>query len=139
MAYSPEQLNWIYDRTAGRCHICRKRLAFGNHGRLGAKAAWEVEHSNPRAKGGSDRLNNLFPACIPCNRSKGTMCSRTARSWHGHARAPLSAGRIRDERDANSLGGGFLAMLIGAAGGPPGMLLGALVGIAIGGDVDPER
>ena len=139
MAYSSEQLNWIYDRTDGRCHICRKRLAFSNYGRLGSRVAWEVEHSNPRAKGGSDRLNNLFPACIPCNRAKGTMCSRTARGWHGHARAPHSAARLETERNSNLLGGGFLGMLIGAAGGPPGMLLGAVIGMAVGGSADPER
>jgi 5-methylcytosine-specific restriction endonuclease McrA len=31
----------------------------------------EVEHIQPRSKGGSDRVSNLALACHPCNRSKG--------------------------------------------------------------------
>jgi 5-methylcytosine-specific restriction endonuclease McrA len=30
-----------------------------------------IDHINPRAKGGSDRVSNLTLACIPCNRRKG--------------------------------------------------------------------
>ncbi|MEO7019443.1 MAG: RNA-guided endonuclease IscB, partial [Ktedonobacteraceae bacterium] len=32
----------------------------------------QVEHIQPRAKGGSDRISNLTLACEPCNRKKGT-------------------------------------------------------------------
>ncbi len=31
----------------------------------------EIEHVNPRSKGGSDRLNNLVLACHTCNQAKG--------------------------------------------------------------------
>ena len=90
MSAYDDRLNEIYDSTAGRCHICRKKLSLRNYGLLGRRGAWEVDHSNPRARGGSDRLNNLRPACISCNRSKQHRTTRTARAWHGHSRAPRS-------------------------------------------------
>jgi len=82
MVYDNETLNCIYEKTEGHCHICGKKLSFSNYHRLGRTGAWEVDHSVPVAKGGTDHLNNLFPACIACNREKGTVTSRTARNWH---------------------------------------------------------
>lgn len=81
MGYSIERQREIYERTNGRCHICRKQLAWCNYGVLGTHGAWEVEHSIPRAAGGTDHLNNLYPACIGCNRSKG---DGSTRSETGH-------------------------------------------------------
>lgn len=40
----------------------------------------ELDHMIPLARGGSNHLLNLIPACMPCNRSKG---SRTPREWRG--------------------------------------------------------
>ena len=60
MPYDKTVLRRIYDKTTGRCHICGKRLSLANYGLLGERGAWEVEHSNPRAKGGRDHMNNLF-------------------------------------------------------------------------------
>jgi len=57
--YTGDQLRAIYDRTAGRCHVCSKTLAFRNYGKMAERAAWEVDHSNPRISGGTDRSNNL--------------------------------------------------------------------------------
>jgi 5-methylcytosine-specific restriction endonuclease McrA len=37
----------------------------------GERGVWEVEHSVARAKCGSNHGNNLYAACITCNRSKG--------------------------------------------------------------------
>ncbi|MFI1709237.1 RNA-guided endonuclease IscB [Streptomyces griseoruber] len=31
-----------------------------------------IEHLRPRGRGGSSRISNLVPACVPCNRAKGT-------------------------------------------------------------------
>ncbi|HZW06078.1 MAG TPA: HNH endonuclease, partial [Phycisphaerales bacterium] len=67
MAWTREQLTAIYDRTSGYCHLCGKKLALTNYAAHGHKGAWEVEHSVPRACGGSDRLNNLYAAHISCN------------------------------------------------------------------------
>jgi 5-methylcytosine-specific restriction endonuclease McrA len=70
------QLRAIYDRTEGQCHNCRKRLTFRNYGLFGKRGAWEIEHSVAQARGGTDHGNNLFAACISCNRSKGDSSSR---------------------------------------------------------------
>lgn len=68
--YLSERLRRIYDKTDGNCHLCRGSLAFSNYGNLGSRGAWEVDHSIPKAKDGTDNLNNLFPAHTSCNRSK---------------------------------------------------------------------
>src|SRR5258707_15607218 len=87
---SAERLEMIFDRSAGRCHICWGTLAFKNYARFGERGAWEIEHSNPRCKGGSDRLCNLYAAHITCNREKGRMHTRTAKAWNDQTHAPLS-------------------------------------------------
>lgn len=68
--YLQERLRRIYDKTDGNCHLCGGSLAFSNYGNLGSRGAWEVDHSIPKAKGGTDNLNNLFPAHTSCNRVK---------------------------------------------------------------------
>jgi 5-methylcytosine-specific restriction endonuclease McrA len=70
MSYDVEILRRIYDRTEGHCHICGKKLSFANYAISSGRGAWEVEHSVAKATGGTNHLNNLFPACITCNRSK---------------------------------------------------------------------
>lgn len=40
-------------------------------------APLQVEHIQPRAKGGSDRISNLTLACEPCNAKKGTQDIKT--------------------------------------------------------------
>jgi 5-methylcytosine-specific restriction endonuclease McrA len=81
----------IYDRTGGYCHICGKKVYFTNYGKFGERGAWEVEHSNARANGGTDRLNNLYAACISCNRAKGVQSTQSARAPHGRTSAPPAA------------------------------------------------
>lgn len=39
----------------------------------GENVPLEVEHIQPRSKGGSDRVSNLALACHPCNQSKGNL------------------------------------------------------------------
>lgn len=82
MPWSDSRLVNIYDRTEGYCSYCGKRLSLNNYGILGAKGAWEVDHRNPRSRGGSDRLGNLSAACIPCNRVKSDRHARSyRRDW----------------------------------------------------------
>ncbi len=76
MSYTWIDLEYIYYKTNGYCYHCGKKLAWSNYGKLGRKAAWEVDHSRARSKGGSDYFRNLNPSCIPCNRSKGALHSR---------------------------------------------------------------
>jgi len=84
MSYTDEELSHIYNKTRGSCHHCDKRLAWINYGITGARAAWEVDHSVPLSRGGSERFRNLVPACIPCNRSKGDLTSREFRFFRDH-------------------------------------------------------
>ena len=76
MPYSEYELNYIFDKTGGRCIHCRKKLGWSNYGIVGARGAWEVDHSKAVARGGTDYLRNLIPSCIPCNRAKGSQSSR---------------------------------------------------------------
>lgn len=140
MAYTTDELRLIYNRTSGRCHICGKVLALKNNGLFGEKGAWEVEHSNARARGGTDRLNNLYAACISCNRSKGTVTTRTARRREGRQTAPLSREKEKVARTENAVLGGGAGFIVGAAlGGTPLGLLLLLLGAAIGHDVNPQK
>lgn len=77
MGYSKEKLDTIFARTDRRCHICGKGLCRKNYARPGARGAWEVEHSKPRAREGTDHGNNLYAAHIRCNREKGTLSTRS--------------------------------------------------------------
>lgn len=73
LGWDNEILNEIYDKTDGYCRYCGKKICWKNYGEPGERGAWEVDHSNPRALGGTDRMSNLWPACIECNRDKSTM------------------------------------------------------------------
>ena len=138
MAYSDAELNRIYDRTSGYCHICHKKMSFTNYAEPGKKGAWEVEHSNPRARGGTDHGNNLFGAHISCNRRKSDFTTRTARSWHGNTCAPLSREKRKEAKTDNAVAGGIIGGLIGAALGPLGAAIGAGIGAKIGHSVKPD-
>ena len=122
------ELRIIYDRTEGQCHICRRPLSFRNYGLFGRRGAWEIEHSIAKARGGTDHGNNLFAACISCNRSKGEYSSRSARWGHGFQCAPYSA-RRRKRNAFLGAGVGALAMVFV----PPHLrLFGAIVGAVAG-------
>jgi hypothetical protein len=74
MAYTHDQLSEIYDKTNGYCACCSKKLSFSNYGLQGgpyAKGRWEVAHRRARARGGSNRISNLWPMCLECNRGMG--------------------------------------------------------------------
>jgi len=139
MAFEIEQLARIFNRTSGYCHICRKKLCRKNYGQLGQRGAWEVEHSVPQCKGGSHHGNNLYAACIKCNRDKGAMTTRTVRGWHGHTRAPMPIERREVAQAENtflgSVGGGLVGLLLG---GPVGCALGVAAGAKIGKSLNPD-
>src|SRR6266581_5797613 len=122
------ELRAIYERTEGRCHICRKRLSLCNYGSFGKRGAWEIEHSVAQARGGTDHLNNLFAACILCNRSKGDSSSKSARQLHGYECAPYSS-RRRKRNAVLGAGIGSLAMILV----PPQLRLAAAIVGAVAG------
>jgi 5-methylcytosine-specific restriction endonuclease McrA len=132
MAYSDEQLSRIYDRTGGYCHLCHKKLSYVNYAQYGGRGAWEVEHSKPIARGGTSHGNNLFAACISCNRSKRAGSSRTARSRNGQSRAPFSRAKVSAKRSDNQLGGAIAGGIVGSRFGPGGAMVGALLGALFG-------
>lgn len=141
MAWSKERLRSIYDKTAGRCHICRKKLAFKNHGCDGERGAWQVDHSVARKKGGADHLNNLLPACCSCNnrKSSGSTRAARARAGHGKTRAPLSGAKQKEARTRNTVGVGLGgAALGGILAGPPGAVIGGLIGALLGSTTEVE-
>ena len=139
MTYSDEQLRQIYDRSSGYCHLCHKKLAFSNYGKPNSRAAWEVEHSNAQANGGTNRLNNLFPACISCNRSKGVSSTKVARAKNGKSRAPLSLQKRKKAKVVNAFAGGAAFAVVGSVFGPAGFYLGALIGANIGYQLNPDK
>lgn len=139
MAKDLQRLRRIYDRTDGYCHICHRKLSFRNHGKHGAKGAWHVEHSIPRANGGTDGLNNLYPACIECNIEKGVRSTRAARAYNGITRAPYSKDLKQKIKDDNTTAGMLIGGFIGAAGGPWGVVIGATIGGMIGNSNSPTK
>jgi len=71
MAYSEDLLIRVHSKYEGHCYHCGKQIPFKNYaGREGERGKWEIDHGNPKAKGGVDDLRNLLPACICCNREK---------------------------------------------------------------------
>src|SRR5687767_9206772 len=133
MSFSDQQLDSIYYRTSGYCHICGKKLARTNYGNFDAKGNWEVEHSNAQCNGGTDRACNLFAACIRCNREKGVFTTKTARTWHGKTCAPLSAEKRKEAKFENGV---LCAVVFGIAArcllGPIGWVIGGFGGAWFG-------
>lgn len=126
MRFTKEQLDRIYRKTSGYCHLCHARLSRNNHARAGQRGAWHVEHSIPRAKGGTDHLNNLKPACISCNLEKCTKTTRTVRGRNGKTRAPLSVEKRKQAKSENALLGAIGGGMVGfAVAGPVGAAIGA--------------
>ncbi len=140
MKFTNQELDGIYQRSSGYCHLCHRKLARRNYGVNGARGAWHVEHSRPRAKGGTDHLNNLFAACVGCNCSKRAVTTRTARRWNGKTRAPLNPTRRKQAKFSNGLAGAVVGGLAGAVvAGPVGAVFGAVTGAGIGSSRNPDH
>jgi hypothetical protein len=101
MTASTIRLNDIYDRTTGRCHLCGKRLAFHNYGCHGTRGAWHIEHSVPRANGGTDHVNNLYPGCTIY-----ALCARMA--WQKTRTVEQGAARGSADPECSARNAGWL-------------------------------
>lgn len=139
MAYDNQTLGKVFARTDGKCHLCHKKLSLKNYGSFGVRGAWEIEHSVARANGGTDHLNNLYAACIRCNRAKGAVITtRTARARNGLRCAPYS----RKQRTENTWIGGAIGSLAMGLLFPQlriaAWLIGAGVGAVLGQSVESE-
>jgi HNH endonuclease/Glycine zipper len=136
--YSDVTLTKVFDKTDGKCHLCGKTLVFKNYGEKGARGEWQVEHSKPIAEGGTDHLNNLFPACPPCNQEKGsTKTAAEVRAKKNIERLPNSKAtnvKIKEEKKSEGTKeGAILGSVIGSlAGGPVGALVGGVIGSEVG-------
>jgi hypothetical protein len=140
MAFDTQQLDQIYRRTSGYCHLCHKKLARCNYGQFGKRGCWEVEHSVPRANGGTDHMNNLFAACCDCNRDKSASTTRTARGWNGKTKAPMHPEKRAVARVENTVLGAIGAGLAGLfLGGPVLGFIGLITGGKIGNSLNPDR
>lgn len=140
MQLTKQQLDSIYGRTTGYCHLCHAKLSRKNHGTVGARGAWHIEHSVPRSRGGSDHMNNLFAACIQCNCKKGNGSTRRARRSNGKTCAPLSPQKRKDAQFENGVAGAVTGGLAGMAFlGPVGGVIGAITGACIGSSQNPDR
>ncbi len=131
------RLNKIFSKTDGYCHICHKALNFSSYG-VGGANGWEIEHSVAKANGGTDHLNNLFPAHASCNKEKGTFHTRTARGWKGNTRAPYPKAKKQQIKSNNTATGAFIGGLVGLFLGPVGAAVGAAIGGAIGSNNSPQ-
>lgn len=66
----------------------------------------EIDHSRPKARGGSDHMNNLMPSCQSCNREKGS------RLTTGQMRRLKNNRRYQKKEQDSGLG-----LLLGIGGG----------------------
>ena len=138
MSFDKEKLDKVFKRTDGHCHICRKRLVRKNYGKVSGRGIWEVEHSNPRSKGGTDRLNNLYAACVSCNRSKGNSATRSARANNGFKAAPLSRKAKAKNAALAGTGGAIAARVLLAPLGPLGWIASAALCAKAAYDYEPD-
>lgn len=65
----------VWDSTGGRCWYCGLRLSADGETITrggGVYQSWmEVDHVQPKSKGGLEVLSNMVPACSACNTTKG--------------------------------------------------------------------
>ena len=138
MAIDEQRKQKIFEKTDGLCHICRKKLVRKNYGMLGHRGAWEVEHSKAQANGGSNHLNNLYPACISCNRSKGASSTTAARRKNGFKAAPLPRKKKVKNAWIGGVSGAVAVRILLAPIGPIGIIAGVVVGALAGANYEPE-
>jgi 5-methylcytosine-specific restriction endonuclease McrA len=124
----PNTIAAAFASTGGRCHLCGKQVCKKHYGQHGARGAWEVDHSVPRALGGTYHGNNLRAAHTICNRSKGAGSTRAVRRKNGLSRALKSYAQAA-RREENAIVGTVVDGVVGAIFGGPG---GAAVGAAFG-------
>lgn len=60
---SSKERKQIYDMFNGRCAYCGTAVTF---------RGMQVDHKKPLYAGGSDDIENMFPACRSCNHYKST-------------------------------------------------------------------
>ena len=118
MAYSKRELDDIYHKTDGYCHLCGRKVYRTNYGKLGRRGPWHVEHSVPKSRGGTSYFRNLFPACIDCNLDKGT---RTGKSYRASIERTSDKGLDLGNLVVIGIGALVLSALLSRDGTGPAM------------------
>lgn len=90
MSFSKETQNKVFDKYGGRCALCGKQLVRKNYGVRVGRGRWQIDHSKPDAKGGTDHINNLLPMCAECNNRKSDMTLAQAKKKFGQSRKKRS-------------------------------------------------
>ncbi len=85
MIYSDERIRAVFNKTHEKCHLSGKTIHFVNYGKYEQRGAGEIDHSHPKARKGTDHLNNLYLSCISCNRSKQAQSSHKVKTDRGKA------------------------------------------------------
>ena len=111
MKMTNELLDKVYAKTDGRCHLCHRRIVRSHHGQTDVLTGWHVDHSKARSVGGTDHLNNLFPACWECNLRKQALPSHIIRRRNGVSGIPQSRARKEQESDWDSAIGWILGAI----------------------------
>ena len=86
---NPDVRRLVFNKNDGRCHLCGGRLSI---------SSFHIEHSKSKANGGSDHLNNLWPACRACNLKKSN------RYTSGQMRELNGYGKFKRSDDDDNLG-----------------------------------
>ena len=72
--WSSKKKQAVWDKTGGMCWYCGKQLVIGNakdaESRKLIRQWFCIDHVIPKTKGGSNKLENLLPACWICNATK---------------------------------------------------------------------
>ena len=85
MSFSKETRNKVFDKNNGHCALCGKQLVRENYGVKVGRGKWQIDHSKPESKGGTDHMNNLLPMCTKCNNSKADMTLAQAKRKFGQS------------------------------------------------------
>ncbi len=73
MAYTADEIKWVYDRTDGRCFYCGEHLMLDCYGSVADRGAWDIDDFIPTLHKGERRRENWVPACIFCESVKGKL------------------------------------------------------------------
>lgn len=72
-----KKIDRIFKKTSGRCYYCgdvlgEKEMRLENEYTIWfeKQRLWQVDHIVPHSKGGSNKDENLVPACLVCNGKK---------------------------------------------------------------------
>jgi 5-methylcytosine-specific restriction endonuclease McrA len=73
MAYTDDDIEWVYYRTDAYCFYCDIKLSLKNCGKVGERGAWEIDHFIPLRSNGAHQPYNWVPVCIDCNTRKSDL------------------------------------------------------------------